>query len=80
MSAKLFLRFSTDIRKVPLMDLRCKFGVDCLLPARDILVAIYFYMRYSKNNIPKMAITRGMLGERERPNYSAIGLDSLRST
>ena len=31
------------------MDLRCKFGVDCMLPARYKAV----YMRYSKNKHSK---------------------------
>ena len=35
------------------MDLRCKFGVDCLLPARDIATFIYAIL---KINIPKTAI------------------------
>ena len=53
MSAKIFLRFLTDIGKYRLMHLRCKFGVDCLLPARDIAT---FICAILKINIPKTAI------------------------
>ena len=48
---------STDIGKVPPMDLRCKFGVDCLLPARDIATFICAML------IPKTAISRNYVIE-----------------
>ena len=47
-----FRRISERYR---LMDLRCKFGVDCLLPARDIAT---FICAILKIKIPKTAISR----------------------
>ena len=49
---KMFLRLS---HKYCLMDLHCKFGVDCSLPARDIHVAT-FICAILKINIPKTTI------------------------